>query len=664
MHFSSIPVFGTVWSMCGIAGIWDKAGTPVVDGAIDRMQKTLVHRGPDDAGTYSGPGVAFAQTRLSIIDLSHAASQPFVSSDSRYVLVFNGEIYNYKELRKKYFAEETFQSDSDTEVLLFMLIRFKADALPHLQGMFAFAFFDTQENSLLLACDAFGKKPLFYTWSGNTFLFASEPKALFASRYVNALLDNDIVAPYLLHEYCPSPASGFAGIYTLGAGQYMEITLDTEKIVRWFRMEIVPKSTMFFQDAKEKFDDLLGLAVERRMVADVPVGLFLSGGLDSSTIGWYMRQVKKEGDIHSCSVAFEDPSFNEEDVASQVASSLRFTHHSATFTKETFLESLHELIPVLDIPLADVSLLPTYTVSKLARKYMKVVLDGDGSDEFLGGYGTFQAYELSKKMAWISKEFWQIASHIAEKSFPVSHTYFSFDFKIKSFLRGVSYDAERAIQVWLGAFSEKEIRSLVKKDTHISLQNIFNTADFAVPATILDPFDRASLYHVQTYLHRDVLVKIDRATMAAGIEARTPFLDTDVAEFLLRLPPSYKRNKRILRELMKGRLPEVVLSRKKQGFGIPSASWFASDLLSFVEDTLSQEKIERTGIFQYAYIKKLIDEHASKQYDHRKKLWTLIVFQLWHERWINGKQIPLSPYPTSLASYAGRSGGKGVLCRP
>lgn len=637
MHFSSIPVFGTVESMCGIAGIWEVGGASLRDGAIDSMKESLAHRGPDDSRIYIRSGIALAHTRLSIIDTSDKGAQPFVSSDQRYVLVFNGEIYNYRELREHFFSRETFRSGSDTEVLLFMLIRFGTDALQYVRGMFAFSFFDTQEQKMIIACDAFGKKPLFYAWADETFLFASEPKAILASGYIAAQLDEKIIKQYVLHEYCPQPASGFANIFTLGAGQYMELTQRSKKIVTWYQQHVLPKSQVSFSDALKTFDDLLGRAVERRMVADVPVGLFLSGGLDSSTIAWYMRQIKKDGEIHSCSVAFEDSSFNEEHVASRVASHIGLTHHSITFTQDVFMQSLREFVPLLDIPLADISLLPTYVVSKLARQHMKVVLDGDGSDELLGGYGTFQAYETAAKFNAIPKNFWKSLSYIVDSVFPVSHSYFSSDFKVKSFLKGLAYSRERRLQVWLGAFAEDEMHSLLVPHSKVYLNSMFDAVDSVVPISVQDPFDRASLYHIKTYLHRDILVKLDRATMAVGLEARTPFLDTDLTEFILRLPTNYKKNKRILRELMQQRLPEIVLSRKKQGFGIPSASWFAGDLLPFVQETLSQKKIEETGVFRYEYVRTLINDHVNKRFDNRKKLWTLMVFQLWYEQWIGKK---------------------------
>lgn len=622
--------------MCGIAGIWNTNNARILDTAAIAMQGSLMHRGPDSAGIYEGEGIALVHTRLSIIDLTDNGSQPFISEDSRYVLVFNGEIYNYQELRENFLHDQIFRSESDTEVLLYMLIRFGTSAFQHLRGMFALAFYDTHEKKMIVARDAFGKKPLYYHHSGDTFIFASEPKAILASTYVPAQLDVSVVAPYLLHEYCPPSVSGFEGISAVGAGQYMEITQTGTSSAAWWKPTTVPKYQESFQKALSTFDELLGNAVARRMVADVPVGLFLSGGLDSSTIAWYMRQIKKSGEIHSCSVAFDDDSFNEEHVASQVAQEVGLTHHRILFTKDSFLQSIDELVPLIDIPFADSSLLPTYAVSKLAKEHMKVVLDGDGSDELLGGYGTFQAYEVASNLTWVPKDVWSVIEHGVDNVFSVSHSYFSLDFKIKSFLRGVSYPPMRNLQVWLGAFTEHEILALLnKKDDAL---NVFEFVDSVQYPGGVENFDKASLYHIASYLSEDILVKLDRATMAVGLEARTPFLDTDVAEFLLRLPSSYKKNKRILRELMRGRLPDIVITRKKQGFGIPISSWFAKDLRPFVERVLSPEAIAEVGLFRYQYIRTIIDEHCSMKQDHRKKIWALIAFQLWYEYWILQKK--------------------------
>ncbi len=623
--------------MCGIAGIWDTKGGLCEKQSLERMGEAIAHRGPDGKGSYVSGSIGFVHRRLSIIDVTSAGAQPFISEDGRYMLTFNGEIYNYRELRSKYFSEDTFVSNSDTEVLMKMLMRFHGDALSLLRGMFAFAFFDTQDQKLLLATDMFGKKPLFYAWAGENFLFASEPKALIASGYIHPEISNKEISQYLLHEYVPTPYAGFSGVFSLGPGEVFEIGATQRRIAKWTAPQVAPKVSLSFKDAMKRFDQLLGVAVERRMVADVPVGLFLSGGLDSSTIAWYMRHIRKEGEIHSCSVSFDDQSFNEEPIASIVASDLSLTHHAKNFSAKEFISTLQEIIPYMDVPFADISLLPTYMISKTAREHMKVVLDGDGSDELLGGYGTFSAYELSRRGAAIPSWVWSAAEAMV-RSIPVSHSYFSFDFKLKSFLRGASYPSERNMQVWLGAFTEQEQLQLLKSEKQSSIRELFESVDFAVSPHVQNSFDRASLYHVATYMNRDILVKIDRATMSVGLEARTPFLDSDFAEFVLRLPDSYKRNKRILRELMKGRISEDVILRKKQGFGIPSGSWFSKELLSFVYTILSRDRIEAVGVFTYAYVERLLREHRDKTYDHRKKIWTLISFQLWYEYWILGKR--------------------------
>lgn len=619
--------------MCGIAGIWNKAGGEVTRGAGLAMQKALLHRGPDDAGLYMAGPIALAHTRLSIIDLSSHGAQPFVSSDGNYILTFNGEIYNYKQLQEKYLVGVPFRSTSDTEVLLELLILKGERILPELRGMFAFALYDVQKNELLLARDAFGKKPLFYAWTESMFLFASEPKAILASGYVKAEVDVQAIPAYLFHEYCPQPSSGYANIVTLGAGQYMKVNQQVSTIKNWYTAKFYPKAHVSFDSALHTFDELLSQAVERRMVADVPVGLFLSGGLDSSTIGWYMRSINAQADIHSCSVGFAEASFNEGHYAERVADDLKFIHHTLDFSYDILLQSMQEMISLMDIPFADASLLPTYAISKLARKHMKVVLDGDGSDEILGGYGTFTAYELASRLQWIPKLFWQGSLQVADFTLPVSHAYFSADFKIKSFLRGMVFGQGKNMQAWLGAFSEQEIGDI------LVTKQVLNFDEYRVAGN--NAFDRASSYHLQAYLERDILVKLDRATMAVGLEARTPFLDVDVVDFVLKLPPQYKRGKRLLRELMTGRLHTSIITRKKQGFGIPISEWFTASMRDFVEDVLSFDRISAVGVFTYDGVKKLLNEHTEKRHDHRKKIWTIIMFQLWYEYWILGQRNTL-----------------------
>lgn len=617
--------------MCGIAGIWNREGEAVSSSLLQAMAHSLEHRGPDGEGVWTHGEVGLVHRRLSIIDLSDYASQPFVSPDGRYALVFNGEIYNYQELRDTYFPHYSFVSHSDTEVLLQMLIRFGPDAIPKLRGMFAFAFFDTQKNELLLVCDSFGKKPMYYTWIGNTFLFASEPKALFASGLTRPQVDDQIVSSYLQREYMPIPSTGYTGICILSSGHWMNVSPRSIRISRWWKPEVAPKHDISFEKAAARFDDLLGQAVERRMVADVPVGIFLSGGLDSSTIAWYMRRSNQNADIHSCSVSFQEHSFNESSYAQMVANVLRTIHHEILFTQHTMQDVLQELIPLIDIPFADASLLPTYAISRLARHYMKVALGGDGADELLGGYGTFDAYESAAAVSWIPKNVWHVLGSILEYTLPVSHAYFSFDFKLKQFVRGSQFQDPENLAVWLGACTAEEVRALMEHHA------VFPCISDTMRDMKNHPFDRASLLHLYGYLEHDILVKFDRATMAASLEARTPFLDIDLVDFILKLPVSHKRHKRILKHVMQNRLPREILNRKKQGFGIPIGAWLMQKD-SLARHVLTEQRVAEVGLFTYSVISKILRDHECGKHDYRKKIWTLMMFQLWYEYWILGKK--------------------------
>lgn len=618
--------------MCGIAGIWNTSGGRVSSHSLQDMAQSFRHRGPDGEGVWTQGDVGFVHRRLSIIDLSDKGSQPFISIDGRYALVFNGEIYNYKELKEEHFAGDAFISGADTEVLLKLLIRFGKDAIPKLRGMFAFAFFDTHAQEMLLACDPFGKKPLYYTWAEDMLVFSSEIKALFASGYIQPYVHSHAISEYLEHEYVPQPRTAYKNILILGGGQAMRITKDSAAIATWWRPATNPKKNLTFSAAATEFDELLGKAVERRMIADVPVGIFLSGGLDSSAIAWYMRHAAPNAEIHSCSVSFTDASFNEAHYAQIIADRMGTVHHDIPFTYELFVSVLREVIPIIDIPFADASFLPTYVVSKLARAHMAVVLGGDGADELLGGYGTFDAYETHAMLAKVPRNVWHGLEQFLQYILPVSHRYFSLDFKIKSFLRGAQFSEPHNLAVWLGAFTSDEVRSLLVRELPIPVPALSS-----LEGAQLHPFDRACLLHIRGYLTSDILVKFDRATMAASLEARTPFLDVDLADFVLRLPPAYKKHKRILRHVMQGRLPYDIISRRKQGFGIPLGGWLMQRD-SLARAILTKSRIDEVGIFKYQVVDGLLSAHEKGRNDYRKKIWTLMMFQLWYEYWIIGKR--------------------------
>lgn len=609
---------------------------------LQNMTSVLAHRGPDDEGFYFDKNVGLGHRRLSILDLTSAGKQPMVSADRRYAIVFNGEIYNFRDLHRQYLADVKLRSQSDTEVLLYLLARYGQEALPWLRGMFAFAFWDSAKAELLLARDPFGKKPLYYHYNSSLqlFCFASEVKGLLQHPAVSKNLDHQAIAKYFLFEYVPSPASGFKDIKQVSMGSFMKVSAQGIKMVRWWQPKFLPKMTVSLGKATEQFDRKLAQAVERRLIADVPVGLLLSGGLDSSTILWYMRQVTS-APLHSFSVAFPEQSFDESTFAKKVARMFKTQHHEIPFSLDQFYFSLRELISHVDIPFADSSLLPTYLVSKAAKEHITVALDGDGSDELLGGYGTFAAAEMAEYFSWLPPRLisalYQLAQHL-----PTRHTYFSWDFKLKAFLKGLPYSLPRRNQVWLGSFSEIELRQLLAPSWQTQIEHVFDDID-QVTSEIsnLSNFDAISRLTIEHYLPNDILVKLDRASMYASLEARTPFLDVDVAEFVMQLPIKYKRNKYLLRRLMANRLPAEIVERKKQGFAVPLGQWLRGPLFEFAQRVLDPKVLKSDGILQPHYVTNLLNIHKSGKADLRKQLWALIMFQLWYNQWVMHRESPL-----------------------
>ncbi len=619
--------------MCGIAGIYQK-NPLTLDGAIlSAMSAQLAHRGPDDSGQFIDKSCGLAHRRLAIIDLSAAGHQPMTTPDGRYTIIFNGEIYNYRELRQKFLSHLPFVSESDTEVLLKLLAQRGVKALPLLRGMFAFAFWDANKRELLLARDHFGKKPLFYSDLKSTFVFASEPKALLQHPEVSNHLDLKAATKYFLYEYPPSPATGYRDIAQLPMGSYLSLTSTGFKVKPYWQMTTQPKLNSTEKNILKSLDTLLNKAVERRLISDRPVGLFLSGGLDSATIGWYMRQQTAKP-LHSFNVSFKEPSFNESSFARQVAESISLEHHDIPFTVNEFRSALEEVAPLLDMPLADASLLPCFLMSKVARRHITVALDGDGGDELFGGYGTFKAARVASWFSTVPKSIIKHFMNPALDFLPTKFDDFSFDFKVKKFASGLPYSLGRRNQVWLGSFTDVELKHLLTPNLQSYVSEVFTDVDeVALKINNLSISDQVSLLTIRHYLHNDILVKLDRATMFNSVEARTPFLDLDLAEFALRLPDRWKRDKYILKKLMQNRISEVIIRRPKKGFGIPLGYWLKGPLYEWAESILSEEVIKKQNILQPAYVRRLLAEHHTGRVDHRKKLWTLLTWQLWYNRW-------------------------------
>lgn len=634
--------------MCGIYGYVSPTNA-INPSVLHRMGHTLRHRGPDDEGAVvldsRAVSVGLGHKRLSIIDLSAAGKQPMTNEDETIWITFNGEIYNFREIRKKLECKgHTFHSHSDTEVVIHLYEELGTKCLDELNGMFAFALWDAKQQTLFLARDRVGKKPLHYCIAGGQFVFASEIKALLQHPIVGRQLDFASVNKYLAFEYVPAPNSILKAIKKLEPGSYL-LFRDGAVVTSpyWdIPMEDYPISDRTEPQYIDELKELLERAVTTRLAADVPVGLFVSGGLDSGLVAAMARKAKEN--LECFSIGFEEASFDESQYAQQIARSLGIKHHLKIFSAKEMLSMVQRLPEILDEPLADPSILPLYLLSRFASAHMKVVLSGDGGDELFAGYQTYQAHKIvtfyDVLPGFVKESIKAFAFHL-----PVSHRYLSLDFKLKQFLKGVGVSSEVRFFLWRGAFSNAERSQLLNPEIRRELhkENAYEEIyRYVRRSGLTKELERILYLSMKLYLQDNNLVTVDRASMANSLEVRSPLLDRDVVDFVCRLPMEYKlnglRTKYILKKAAEEFLPRNIVYRKKKGFGVPLAQWLAGDLKEFMLDYLSQERIQRQGIFHYPYIKQLIDEQLTKTKDNREPLWTLLVFQTWYEKYMDSKE--------------------------
>lgn len=631
--------------MCGIAGYlrldWG--------GALDRaplksMCDAIRHRGPDDEGYHFEDEVALGHRRLSIIDLA-GGRQPMSSSDGNLTIVFNGEIYNFRELRGTLEAKgHAFRTNSDTEVILYAYREWDAACLGRLNGMFSFALWDADRKTLFCARDRFGKKPFFYALVGGHFVFGSEIKALLQYPSMPREVDREALVRYLALDFTPAPRTIYRHIKKLPGGHFISVRPEGLEVCGYWDLpqhepELNPPDC---RRAGEILFEMLGKASKRRMIADVPLGLFLSGGLDSSSIVAALHGEGING-LNTFNIDFEDGSFSEGRYAGEVASAFGANHRSGTLALSHVRDLIPKVARLFDEPVADGSFLPTYLLCEYTRGFVTVALGGDGGDELLAGYPTYQAHSLAPlyeslpsrlKTGWVEP---------LVRRLPVSHRYMSFDFKARRFLEGMAYPAPVRTYVWNGSFRPTEMRSLLSDGSE---------ADWATDRVLEDvlmhfercrskSFIQKQLYlDLKLYLQEEVLVKVDRTSMAHSLEVRAPMLDVEWAEYVWGLPIKWKfhpwRTKALLRQAAKPHLPRGIVRRKKQGFSVPLAAWFRNELREWMQDVLSAERLRSHGLFKAEYIHELMNEHISGQADHRKKLWNLLTFQLWWEGYGKG----------------------------
>lgn len=623
--------------MCGISGQLRWSAPPDLD-LVMRMTASLAHRGPDGTGVQQlGPAV-LGHRRLAIIDLSDAALQPMTDHSGTLSIVFNGEIYNYRELRSELTAlGASFRTRSDTEVILAAYEQWGPNAWRRLNGMFAIALWDGRSRQLVLVRDRVGKKPLFFRrHDDGGVTFASELSALLHDRQLRRSLNPRALSQYLSLNYTLTSESMIAGVEKLKPAHAMIFAPDRSpsetcywQLADFFRQ---PPAVASPRDAEAAVRSLLDDAVKARLVSDVPLGVFLSGGVDSSSIAASMCQAMPPAQVESFSMGFRERSFSEVAEARATAQSLGISHHD-TITDADVVSILPQIVARGDEPFADTSVIPTYLLSQFARSKVTVCLSGDGGDEVFAGYQTYVADKLHRWTSALPSPMMSAASAAAGR-LPVSFDRVSFDYKLRQFVSARGMTAARAHYHWRTIFSDDEKRSLMRPEWRDAVMSHDPGAEFErfdrdVAGT--DGISRGLYVDMKTWLPDDILVKADRASMAHGLELRAPFLDHRLIELAASLPAEWKlpglRTKALLKRSQRGRVPEPVLHRRKQGFNAPVSHWLTGSFRRAFESVT----IDGSGLplFDHAFVAHLWDEHASGRRDHGHKLLGLIHFQLW-----------------------------------
>jgi asparagine synthase (glutamine-hydrolysing) len=627
--------------MCGITGILEANG-PVDREALRRMANALQHRGPDDESYYFSEAheghisAGFGFRRLSIIDLS-GGRQPMSNEDGTLWLVCNGEIYNYPSLRQGLEGRgHQFRTHSDVEVLLHLYEEKGPECIDQANGMFAVAIWDTRRQTLFLARDRLGKKPLYYRETPTQFLFGSEVKALLQHPACPRELDPRSLSKYLAYEYVPSPHCIFKVIHKLPAGHTLTWQPGQTRIRQYWDLKFsTGPDRRSESEVAAELRERLKEAVRLRLISDVPLGVFLSGGVDSSTVVALMAELRPAAQIKTFAIGFEESSFDESRYARRVAEFYGTDHHEEILQGRALLDMLPEVASFLDEPFADASVIPTYLLSRFTRRHVTVALGGDGGDELFAGYPTFPAQQVARYYRLPRRLHERMVRPLAER-LPVSHENFSLDFKIKRFLRGAGWRPELRDQVWIGSFTPEEQRGLLVNAGEVDdYEDILNAEKHCATNNTME---RLIYLYCKFYLQDDILVKVDRASMACALEARAPFLDYTFVEFANAIPFGLKlkglKTKYILKRAMAGKLPQDILARGKKGFGIPIAKWFRGELRDLLLDTLSERRIRQQGIFDHQALGRLVSEHLQGVKDNRKQLWTVFMFQLWFEKYL------------------------------
>ncbi len=633
--------------MCGLAGYARAlcSDVPLEDAAVlQRMTATLNHRGPDDERLLHGDRVAMGHRRLAVID-ADGGTQPMRDPVRGLTVVFNGEIYNYRELNRRLESRGfRARTRSDTETVLNAYAAWGESCVDHFNGMFAFVIHDERNRRLFGARDRMGKKPLHYVADGPFFAFASEPKALLQHPAVAREIDHEAMARYLVFGHVPAPLTMYRGMRKLAAAHRFRFDLATGRFALepyWAPPQPQTPSTSRPEAWwVERLNHGLERAVQRRLVADVPLGVFLSGGIDSAAVTAVMVRRLGRGRVRTFSVGFTDPRFDESPQARRLAALLGTEHHERILDPQAVIGALPEITQLMDEPLADASILPTYLLSRFARQHVTVALGGDGGDELFGGYQTFGALPAARLYNAIVPGLVHrgMVRPLASR-LPAQNGYFSLDFKIKRFLRGVKVPEHERLWRWIGAFEPETVTSLVEPEAlrGVAMDRLLSRLIWIGDTGIGDPIARDARVYAATYLADGLLTKVDRASMACSLEVRSPLLDVELVELAASMPSRLKVNrgrlKHVLKAALRGTVPPDLIDRPKQGFAMPLGSWFRRELRELLLDTLDPRSLAG-GVLRPGAVGRLVNEHLAGRHDHGRPLFALLMLESWRRQWL------------------------------
>ncbi len=610
--------------MCGIVGYVGNGN----EGLLRRMAGSLKHRGPDGEGFYVGEHSGLGHRRLSIIDVAGGA-QPIFNEDKTIAVVFNGEIYNYQTLRNELLQKgHVFATETDTEVVAHLYEDFGKKAFARLNGMFAIALWDKRHNELVLARDPYGQKPLYWYQDDAIFVFGSEPKALLEYAGLPRQLDEFSAYQFFCFDYVPQPRTFWKGISKLESGKILTYRDGKTSLESYFKIDLTPIDPND-REVKNDLDVLLDAAVKDHLIADVPVGVFLSGGIDSSTIAYYAK--KHAPAIKTFSIGFEEKSYDESGYAKEVANFLKTDHYHKQFKAQDVLEVFPKVIKKLDEPFGDPSLLPTFLLSCFAREGVTVALGGDGADELFYGYPNHRLARLVNKLPFLAVPHQLSSLKKMVSLLPISDDNLTLIYKITRLLETMPFSAKYRDFLLVGGY-EGRVNTLFSKPVNTAA--LFNFSDdFLAGYSELSHSDTTALQFLRYYLTDNILYKVDRAAMYASLEVRAPFLDSRLSHFINHLPEKYKLHgsvtKYLLKQTMANKLPAAIINRSKKGFGIPLGSWLRGELREYMSEILSPDSLNRFGVIDPKIVGEYMKEHLEQKADHKKILWKLMVFQSW-----------------------------------